>query len=185
MTNNKAEGFANADDIISGYKNSPKRIKRLRKSIKSGKVSGQIIIPPRNKNIDLVAHEIGHASNATSTNPIVKSTHKRANKISGESDSKFGMLTSKMGTHRRSGLKNIIRDFIDEESLIAEESRASRKGLKILRKSGATKQKLDQAKANYKIGLDSYKGKGRANWKSTLRNTIQTEDKRGGSFRDD
>jgi hypothetical protein len=52
----------------------------------------------------------------------------------------WGDRFSRQVSWRRSGLKNIIRDFIDEESLIAEESRASKKGLKILRKSGATKQ---------------------------------------------
>ena len=183
MPNNSANALANADDI--GIRNKPRRVKKLRISTEKGRRSNQIIILPKNKNIDLVAHEIGHVSNSTSNNPLVRKIHQKAKDIASESSRRVSMMNSLMGTHRRSGIKNVIRDILDEESLIAEEARASRKGLKLLRKSGATKEELKNAKKNYELGLNTYKGKGRANWKETLRNTIQPDDWKGGSFRDD
>ena len=83
------------------------------------------------------------------------------------------MVKSLMGTHRRSGIKSVIQDIINEGSIIAEEGRASKQGLRVLRKSGATKKDIETAKKNYKLALDSYKNKGLANIKTTIRNTIQ------------
>ena len=185
ISNNQANNLANASDIVASYKNPQRRVNKLKKSVKNGKTSHQIIIPPHTKEIDKIAHEIGHISNSTSKNPLISQTHSKAGKFYNESSRRFNMLTSKMGTHKRSGLKSIIQDIANEERIIAEEKRASKKGLKILKKAGASKEDLIHAKENYKTALDSYKGKGRANWKSTIRNTIQTKDKKGESFRND
>lgn len=173
MTNELANKYSNAEDIIDRYKNKRKRVNRLRNSTERGNVKHQIIIPPRLSGIDQVSHEIGHISNVQSKNPITRLIHKKADESSHSSLENYEMIKSLMGTHRRSGIKSIMQDIINEGSIIAEERGASNKGLRILKKSGATKDELRTAKKNYRLALDSYKNKGLANIKTTIRNTIQ------------
>lgn len=173
MTNGVANRFSNAEDIIEKFKNKRRRVNGLRRSTEKGKMKYQIIIPPRLQGIDQVSHEIGHVSNDQSKNPIIKLIHKKAGESIPASNKNYDMIVSKMGTHRRSGIKSIVQDIINEGSIIAEEGRASKQGLRVLRKSGATKDDIETAKKNYKLALDSYKNKGLANIKTTIRNTIQ------------
>jgi len=173
MTNEVANRFSNAEDITEKFKNKRRRVNGLRRSTERGKMKYQIIIPPRLQGIDQISHEIGHVSNDQSKNPIIKLIHKKAGESIPVSNENYGMVKSLMGTHRRSGIKNVIQDIINEGSIIAEEGRASKQGLRVLRKSGATKKDIETAKKNYKLALDSYKNKGLANIKTTIRNTIQ------------
>lgn len=125
-TNKNAANLSNADDIL--YYNNSRRVRKLRKSAEKGNRKHQIIIPPHLKNIEMIPHETGHISNSESKNPITKLINSRATKASKESSRRFNMLHSKMGNHRKSGLKSVLQDIIDEECIISEERKASKKG---------------------------------------------------------
>lgn len=178
-TRNLDEVAIQNSDLLSN-----KRKKKLAKEKSIMDHKYQILLP-RGTKIDQVAHELGHIQMRESKNPITKLLDKKARKFNSTSETRYGAIMEPQGNHKRSGFKNFINDLVNEEALIASEKEASRRGLRILRKSGAKKDELEAAKNNYNLALDTYKGKGRANWKTTLRNTIQIKDKKGGSIFND
>lgn len=164
------------------FPNNPKKIKRYRKrALNQGVGKYQIIVPPKT-GIDELSHEIGHVINLESKNPIIHKVSKISSdpKIREKHNTDYDLIynINGPGNHKRHGIKNVLRDFIENRSILADERRASRNGIKLLKKSGVSREDIDKAKKNMKTALNIYKRKGNVNWKTTLRNTIQTKDKR-------
>lgn len=157
--------------------------KKLIKTVLKNKIGDQILIPKGTK-VDVIAHELGHIQIKNSKNPILKNLDKRARKVEPNSAERLEAITinNGPGNHKRYGIKKLIRDIIDEGTIIENERLASKKGLRVLKRAGATKEELKQAKRNYKLALDTYKRRGKANVKVTLRNTLQHPDKKERSI---
>jgi hypothetical protein len=66
-----------------------------------------------------------------------------------------------------------MRRYIASKSINHEEKVANKRGIKILKKVGATPEELERSKVNLKLNKDTYKPAGRIYWLTSLRNTVQ------------
>lgn len=178
-----------APNILSSarrYPNSRRILRKYQKRALENNVGKyQIVLGPRPSG-EAVAHEIGHVINQESKNPVVR----RISRISANPEVRkrhdigYDLVAGENnpGNHGRSGIKNLVRDFIDSKSILSDEKRASRNGIKLLKNLGADKETIAASKANMDTAQEIYRRKGNVNWKTTLRNTIQTKDKRTGDI---
>ena len=98
--------------------------------------------------------------NYESKNPITKIHNKIANKYVND----IRDYEPKEHDDILSGVKN----YFKQKSLIKEESNASRKGLKLLRKLGYSEDKQKLAKEELRDSLNTYKLGGEISYKSPL-----------------
>ena len=121
-----------------------------------------------------LAHEIGHVMNYESKNPITKIHNKIANKYVND----IRDYEPKEHDNILSGVKN----YFKQKSLIKEESNASRKGLKLLRKLGYSEDKQKLAKEELRDSLNTYKLGGEISYKSPLAIKIQIPSRRNSTY---
>lgn len=127
-----------------------------------------IIFYPKGSDHSELAHEIGHKRNSISKNPIKKKLDNL--------NMKYQNDISEMKGSKKKGLLNTAKEFLKGKSVVADESNASKEGLKVLKEAGANKKELESAEKLYKLKLDTYKYKSTANYKSTLLNTIKPKE---------
>lgn len=120
------------------------------KGLSSGK---NLISYPRNGNtpagIDDLAHEIGHIDNGMSKNAIKRKIHEKAGEY------RPTMALGFKGSGK--GLLSSLKNYLKGETIVSEESMASKKGLELLRKNGASSEVLDKSKKSLDNSLETYK----------------------------
>lgn len=138
---------------------SPRGIKKVMNATKS---NDKIIMMGDNysRSTDSLAHEIGHAKNSVSKNPIVKRIHDSSGSELNSSDK---------------GLYQIARHIVKNKLRINEEARASRNAMKMLKKAGATEEQLKRSRKNLDYGLETYKAGSKLDNLTVLRNTVAGE----------
>ena len=105
------------------------------------------------------SHELGHAVNSSTKNINYRMRDKLANVPNIEA--------------RRKGKKlGIVKSTISDIATIGEERRATKEGLKLLKKSGASKEMMNLADKETKHALDTYKYDASKNFKARLRDSI-------------
>lgn len=153
--------LSNASDVLS---------KRAGEQILSGNYSGVISVPS-SMGAAVRAHEIGHLQNKTG-NSLSKFISAKSTEIAPIQEARENLVRTSGNNHRR-GLGASFKDYINGQTVLAEEANASRNGKRLLRKAGATPEELEAAKVIYETGNRTYYHPARANLLTTLRNTIQ------------
>lgn len=120
-----------------------RQIKKVMNAVRSG---DDIIFLGKSygRSPDVIAHELGHAKNYHSKNPITKLSHK---------------VTSSMHEplNNDKGLYQIAKHAIKNRALVKEESNASKSAIKMMKEAGASKDEIRQGKINLNLALDTYK----------------------------
>lgn len=127
-----------------------------------------IIFYPKGADHSELVHEIGHKRNSISRNPIKRKLD--------DLNMRYQDDISEMKGSSKSGLLNAVKEFVKGKAVVADESNASKEGLKLLKGSGATKDEIDDARKLYNLKLNTYKHKSNANYKSTILNTIKPKE---------
>lgn len=144
-----------------------------------GKADG-IVHPPSSSSVNL-AHEIGHHLNSKSKNPVARALSARANKESVRTGLENAGNQAKDGVKGKdepiSGLKEMAKRIFDSNLVVREETKATKKGLKLVRKHGDSDLVKDgkEQLGNYTEG---YKAAARINWKLPLRNLVQIKSRK-------
>lgn len=114
-----------------------------------------VIQKSQNTNPGELAHEIGHVMNyyGERDNPLRKVLN-NPGKINGKSRERF--LDNMENINSGKNIKP-FKTWIDGKLVIYEEGQASKKGLKLLKKVGATKDDLKLEKERLSVFKDSYK----------------------------
>lgn len=167
----------NDQDLIeysNNFGNKKEDVEKLKNQIKK---SHKFISHPENSGSEKLAHEIGHVKNEKGI--ISKQISKIANseKTRSQIRSSFNKVRD-TGDDGSLGVKESAKRFVRAKAVELEENNANRKGLKLLKKSGASKEELNKARDNYKEGSKSYKHSGNVSWKTSLRNTVQIPSRR-------
>lgn len=162
--NNK--DLAGVDISSLGVTDKDKKIlKSAIRNAKSNKNGSQVFLQS-DAGDEALAHELGHQLNRVSKNPI---TRKR-NQISTKFRTKFNPDPTD-----NPNLRKYVKYTVLGKTIEHEEKSASKKGYKLLKKSGATKKQLEKAKENYKTNLDTYRYLRRAQSDSILANALNVK----------
>lgn len=148
-------------DVDSAFKGDV--ADKVKDAIKNKK---DLIYHPKGSGVGSFAHEIGHTR---TKNMILR-------KISKASKTMPGMINSikiNKDPDTERGLLNGAKRFIRSRSILAEEKLANKSGLRLLRKSGLSKNELDRVKEQYASGEVNYKHSSNAYYKSPILNSIQ------------
>ena len=121
-----------------------------------------------------LAHEIGHVKNYESKNPITKVNNKVANKYSEE-------VANYDSFNENGSLLKGISNYFKQRALINEESNASKKAMRLLKKSGMNKDKLNNSKLDLDDSLKTYKYGGEVFYKTPIMKKIQIPSRRSSS----
>lgn len=109
--------------------------------------------------LGVASHELGHAVNSSTKNINYRMRDK--------------LTTVPNIEARRKGKKlGIVKSTISDIATIGEERRATKEGLKLLKKSGASKEMMNLANKEAKHALDTYKYNASKNFKARLRDSI-------------
>lgn len=121
----------------------PRQIRKVMNAVKSG---NDIVFLGKSygRSSDTIAHEIGHAKNYHSKNPITRSIHKVTSDMHGP-------------LNNDKGLYQMARHAVKNKALVKEESNASKNAIKMMKKAGASKEEIRQGKINLGLALDTYK----------------------------
>lgn len=111
-----------------------------------------------------LAHELGHIDNRSGK------ISKHLVKLREKNDQNYNNARL-----YRKGIKGIIRNLRDGNIQVIEEANASKRGLKLLKKAGATKEEIKEAKRNMKGALRDYKYKRNIGVKSALYKTLKQD----------
>lgn len=131
----------NDDFLNNQWIKNPRQVKKFKNAAKSNK---HIVLlgDGFSKSTDTLAHELGHAQNSNSKNPVVRFIHNHSGSNLNPDDK---------------GLYQMARHAIKNKMRINEEARASRNAIKMMEESKLDSKKLEQGKTNLKLALDSYK----------------------------
>lgn len=132
------------------------------------KKSDHVIFHPTNSHTVGLAHEMGHVENATGKNKFRRWINKKSQKI----------REKLLDGQNKKGILESIKKKIDNSILLQEERNATKKGLKLFKKSGANKEEMKDAKKFLKLGEESYKKASSADAKLPIYNWIQIPSKR-------
>lgn len=124
---------------------------------------------PKGRNAEDLAHEMGHRDNSTSLNPIDRI---RFNVVNRKTRSRF---EDKNLNKNRSGFLDTAKSYLEGKSVISEESRATNKGIKYLKKSGISDDDLKVAEENLKNNLDTYKYDHEIKYRNPLINKLEKD----------
>lgn len=158
-------------DKLTKY-NPPFVLNDLKKKLK-GRM--EFISHPLLSGEEKLAHELGHLENSKTKHPISWLNSKIANNEStrkGMRNTVDAQLNDTPDTKTGGWLRTLKR-YLAAKSVNHEEKVASRRGIKILKRIGATPEELERSKANLKLDGDTYKPAGRIYWLTSLRNTVQ------------
>lgn len=92
------------------------------------------------------AHEIGHGVNRSGW--LTKRTSDKNNKVRGKYSN---------SRDSRRGILGALKNWKDGNTVVREEKNANNRALKLLKKAGATKEELANAKEELRHSLDTYK----------------------------
>ena len=72
----------------------------------------------------------------------------------------------------------LIEDVKNNWLIVAEENAASREGLRMMKRNGATKEELSRAKENLRIAGDTYRSAGKYSTRTSLGRIIDIPSRR-------
>lgn len=107
---------------------------------------GQVFVP-KGKGVEEAFHEAGHLMHKNDIFEFIANNPSLREKI----------LRIPTGTSKRFPLASYIGRRITSSSILKEEARASRIGLKNMKASKATKEQIDAARNKYDLALKSYR----------------------------
>lgn len=155
--------------------------KQLIKKITKGERASGIAIS-KGRGEEVLAHELGHARGKVSNGIrglISRSDPRSAIGYQGS------VSVYKKGTDptKRVGFIQSVKDHLsgvkNSKLVIAEENAASREGLNILKRNGATKEELAKARENLRAAGDTYRLVGKKAARSSLGRIIDIPSRRG------
>jgi len=142
-----------ANTFVEFFQNNPTIPEEVKNKLATNsKNRKNTILVPVNPPAAVVAHESGHALNS---NRAMSNRPGLSGRISRNTMNEGTLYHNMTPVGERSIPKSLLT--------ILEEGNASRKGLKLLRRSGASREELRDAKRFYKTSLGSYKHVSRAN----------------------
>lgn len=100
--------------------------------------------------------------NRNNRNPISRSI----------SNSETAMYYNSDTMRDKKGLLNIAKGYIKGKVKLHEQSKATKKGLGLIKKLGANKDEMNLAKRNLDSNLDAYRSESKLSYLYPLRNTI-------------
>lgn len=139
---------------------NPNQVKKVKNAAKTNK--SLIFLGRNRKSVDDLAHEMGHAKNSVSKNPITKAIHS----LSGDKRYLDSSDTDK-------GLYQIARHASKNKLVEMEEAKASKNAIKMMKDAGVKGEQLDKAKKNLNLYLDSYKATSKSDNLKIAHRTIQ------------
>lgn len=175
------------ESITKAYRENPytKRVidhsKRQRKSfrnVRSGKHKNQILYDGKRPVVEL-AHEVGHLDNRKRSKFISRIAENPRVRTELNKDVENLQM---VGNNEKSGVKNILKQGILSPVINRDEVNATKRGLEIMRNSGATKEELKKSKEHMDNGYKSYKHWQKANLMTTIGNTINIPSRRNESI---
>ena len=172
-TSDLADLYGSSEEILRGIK----------------LVGKPVIIHPAQSGTERLAHEYGHVSNSVSRNPVVRYIEDKANSDASKTREGISISTNNLDTKGNEpvyGLRNAIRRFINSRIVLNEETRANKKGMRFLKRAGASPESLKTAKENLSQGIETYRNSGSLYWRIPLRNSIAVlkRDKNGNPIFD-
>ena len=133
---------------------------KAKKNLESGKYPGGIIFH-RKDGDEKLAHEIGHLQNRMGNNIIDRAANRLRPSLAKS-------IKKEEGNSLKKGFKTQFKFWVDNY----EENKASKRGLRLMKKAGATKEELKLAKESFKKAGDTYKLGGKIDvknqWASSL-----------------
>lgn len=165
---------------LSGPNNSKRQFDKFKtKILESDKPRSRFVIFRSDLGDDVLSHELGHVENATSINPFkrFRSRLNQTTNIRPRFDNEVSSAINVIGFKER-GIKSLLSRAIEDGLILGEERSANRNALKLLKKSGATKQELEKAKQTLDAGYETYNQASKLRRKSILANTIFPRERR-------
>lgn len=158
-----------------GAKNYLRYGRKIDNAISSGK---SIIIHPSGSGSDLLAHELGHLK---SQNGSLLSRGRLLDEASTKvQESGYGFLESGGLKDTTTGIIPGVKRYLKGRVILANERKASKNALDILKKNGATPEELSIAKKNLLgTALGTYKTVSDAYTRIPFKNLIQIPSRRG------
>lgn len=133
--------------------------------MKNGK---DIVLHPSNGDVSSLAHEIGHSK---TKNPVLR-------KLTKVEDTERKMAQSLInGVDEASTVGESVDRLVRSRSLLAEEKRANKSGLRLLKSAGLPEKDLKKAKEGYKLAENNYRHSSNAYFKKPLLNKIRIKRK--------
>ena len=141
------------------------------------------IVHPKGKGAEVLGHEVGHVDNAESGKKkwdILGKIKKKINKVANDpmTRGEMNIATYYENNDGAVGLKEGAKRFLKKKAIDIEEGNASRKSLKFLKDSGASKDEIKIAERNLKLAGDTYKYGDKKYYKVPIMNKIQIPSRR-------
>lgn len=163
-------------------------IKLVKKIVKKeGRKSG-IAFNEQEVGVEILAHELGHARGKVVGGRRGRISKADPRKVERGSEYQ-GSLTIYSPSYRpnegasKVKFKDAVKDYFknrkNSKAIIAEEMAASKDGLEMLKRNGATKEELSKAAENLKVAGDTYKTHGKKARRSSLGRIIDIPSRRG------
>lgn len=179
-------GFGNLTKYAPPRDEGVKFLKRILK--KEGRSSG--IAMSKDSGIEFLAHELGHAQGkiAKGKRGLISASDPRNLKNSGDKGSISHFKERSRFEIRESGgkkvgfkesLKDLLTNSRNSRAIIAEENAATREGIKMLKRHGATPEELKLAERNLGLVGDTYRNAGKKSVKTSLGRVIDIPSRRG------
>lgn len=151
------------ENIINDLKNyNPRLGKKIENAAKK---SNELIFHNPKSGNEYLAHEIGHAMNRNSKNPISRAI----------SRSETAINHSYINMTDKKGILNALKGFIKGKVKLHEESNASKNAMKLLRRNGASKEEMSISKDNLDKALVTYKEGSKLSYLYPLKNTLENK----------
>lgn len=167
----KPENFAPGEKLV--MYNPPVIVNDLKNKLQG---RTEFISHPILSGDERLAHELGHMENAKPLkHPISWINTKVANSEKTREGIEKTIKNQILGKpdYKSRGWWNTLGRYLAAKSINHEESLASTRGIKILRKIGATPEEIEKARANLKLDTATYEPAGSIYWLTSLRNTIR------------
>lgn len=166
----------------------PDHEKKFIKDILAGE--GGIAVK-ENLGAEVLAHEVGHAKNATG-----RGLKRKISELDPRNDPMgafggnvhvypgaknqyrpWGMEPGKVST--KEAIKDLGRDTVNSGKILAEEINANKEAIKVLKKQGASKKEIKEAKKLLNNNIATYRGMAKGSLKSGIGRIINIPSRRG------
>lgn len=158
--------------------------KLIDKVIKDGRNLESGIFLEKNPGVETLAHELGHAKGRVSggLRGKISRLDPRINRQGrGTLDVYDARFIPAQGNDRI-GFKDAVKDYFNNiknsRLIVAEENAASREGLRMMKRNGASKEELSRAKENLRIAGDTYRSAGKRATRTSLGRIIDIPSRR-------
>lgn len=174
-------------ELTKSFDPRDENIKLIKKILKKDGRTG--IALRKNSGVETLAHELGHAQGniASGKRGLIASSDPRnaSGKYMGsistfkEKSRKEIMESGGKKVGFKESLKDLLTNSRNSKAIIAEENAASREGIKMLKRHGATPEELKLAERNLGLAGDTYRNARKATLKTSLGRLIDIPSRRG------